>query len=106
MHEDRKIVEGITGEMDGLFCKGVFTDRTVFHFTLGEASIIVAISAERFTLEGDAGKVDCSCRTSAEMFRKIWYDGYRPGIMDFLGGAINSNAPLLLPQFLRAFGKL
>lgn len=106
MNEDEKIVEAITGEMGTLFCKGVFTDRTVFRFTLGEASITIAISADSFTLEGDAAKVDCSCRTSAEMFRKIWHDGYRPGIMDFLGGAINSDAPLLLPRFLRAFGKL
>lgn len=106
MHEDEKLVEAITEEMGTLFCKGIFTDRTVFRFTVGESSITVAISADSCETEGVAGKADCSCRTSTEMFRKIWYDGYRPGIMDFLGGAINSDAPLLLPQFLRAFGKL
>ncbi|BCG47203.1 hypothetical protein GEOBRER4_n2030 [Citrifermentans bremense] len=106
MHEDQKLVEAITEEMGALFCKGVFTDRTVFRFNVGESSITVAISAESCEVEGVAGEAGCSCRTSAEMFSKIWYDGYRPGIMDFLGGAIKSDAPLLLPQFLRAFGKL
>jgi hypothetical protein len=106
MHEDQKIVAAITAEMGDLFCKGVFTDRTVFRFNVGESSITVAISADGFALGDAAGEADCSCRTSSEMFSKIWYDGYRPGIMDFLGGAIKTDAPLLLPQFLQAFGKL
>jgi hypothetical protein len=39
------------------------------------------------------------------MFKRIWNDGYRPGIMDFMGGAIKTNAPQLLQQYLSAFGK-
>jgi hypothetical protein len=39
------------------------------------------------------------------MFSRIWHDGYRPGIMDFMGGSIKSNAPQHLQQFLTAFGK-
>jgi hypothetical protein len=39
------------------------------------------------------------------MFNRIWNEGYRPGIMDFMGGSLKSNARQLLQQFLRAFGK-
>ena len=48
---------------------------------------------------------DCICKTSGEIFNKIWNEGFRPGIMDFMSGKIKSNAPQLLQQFLEAFGK-
>jgi hypothetical protein len=53
------------------------------------------------TVEEDDGV----CTTTAEMFSRIWNDGYRPGIMDFMTGAIKSNAPQLLQQLPVAFGK-
>jgi hypothetical protein len=46
-----------------------------------------------------------SAKPAGEMFSNIWNDGYSPGIMDFMGGAIKSNAPQLLQQLLVAFGK-
>lgn len=101
------MIDAIISEMGSLFRKGVFTDMTSFRFTLDGAAITVTIDAQSYAVERGAatGKADCSCKTSAEMFGRIWYDGYKPGIMDFLGGAIKSDAPLLLPQFLKAFGK-
>lgn len=101
------MIDAIITEMGSLFQKGVFTESTSFSFTLDDTTITVVIDAEHCTVEkGTAiGKVDCTCKTSAEMFRKIWYDGYKPGIMDFFGGAIKTDAPFLLPQFLKSFGK-
>jgi len=101
------MLEAIIAEMGSLFRKGVFTEVTSFSFTLDGMAITVTIDAQSYAVEKDAAveRVDCSCRTSADMFSKIWYDGYRPGIMDFLGGAIRCDAPLMLPQFLMAFGK-
>ena len=101
------MIDEIIAEMASLFSKGVFTKSTSFCFTLDDATITVIIDADHYAVEkGRAiGTVDCSCKTSAEMFRKIWYDGYKPGIMEFLNGEIKCDAPLLLPQFLKAFGK-
>ena len=100
------MIDSITAEMGSLFRKGVFTKKTVFRFILDDETITVTLDADSCSVEkGGADKADCTCRTSEAMFRKIWFDGYKPGIMDFLGGAIKSDAPLLLPQFLRVFGK-
>lgn len=108
MQEDLRLIEAIVGEMGPLFQKGVFAESTSFRFTLEEASVTLVIDADSCVVDMDAARaaVDCSCKTTSEMFRKIWYDGYRPGIMDFFGGEIRCDAPLMLPQFLRAFGKI
>ncbi|MEI6214171.1 MAG: hypothetical protein WCP10_08705 [Desulfuromonadales bacterium] len=87
--------------------KGVFTVPTTFYFSIDDMKKTVTLDAEQCLIED--GKTvedaDCVCKTSAEMFDKIWNEGYRPGIMDFMGGAIKSNAPQLLQQLLAAFGK-
>lgn len=101
------MIDEIFSEMGPLFRKGVFDKRTTYRFIVDNVTITVTIDSESFTVEKGAGsaEADCSCKTTAEMFRKIWYDGYRPGIMDFMGGTIKSNNPLMLPQFLKAFDK-
>lgn len=101
------MIEAIVAGMGSSFCQGVFTEKTSFRFELEEISITVIIDAQCYAAEMDSAlvTVDCCCNTSSEMFRQIWFDGYRPGIMDFLGGAIRCDAPLLLPQFLKAFGR-
>jgi len=100
------MIEAIIAEMGSLFRKGVFSERTTFYFSVDGSSIAVVIDAESHAVEREKPEqADCSCKTGAEMFRKIWYDGYRPGIMDFLSAAIKCDAPLMLPQFLKAFGK-
>lgn len=89
------------------FKKGVFNVPTTFYFSIDEIRKTMTLDAESCRIED--GKTvedaDCVCTTSAAMFSKIWNDGYRPGIMDFMSGAITSNAPQLLPQLLVAFGK-
>lgn len=101
------MIDDIVAEMGPLFRRGIFSKKTTFGFLVDGETITIALDADSFTVMQGAGTggVDCSCQTSSEMFRKIWFKGYKPGIMDFMGGAIKSNAPLLLPLFLRAFGK-
>lgn len=48
---------------------------------------------------------DCVCKTSEEFFLKVWNEGYKPGLKDFLSGAIKSNKPDILATFLAACGK-
>lgn len=87
--------------------KGVFTVPTTFYFSVDDIKKTVTLDTDGCLIE--EGKTvenaDCVCKTSATMFNRIWNEGYRPGIMDFMGGAIKSNAPQLLQQFLAAFGK-
>jgi hypothetical protein len=101
------MIEAIIAEMESLFTKGVFQQSTSFYFSVDDTPITVTIDKESYTVERGktSGPVDCSCKTGAQMFGQIWNDGYRPGIVDFLGGAIKCDAPLMLPQFLKAFGK-
>ena len=49
-------------------------------------------------------EADCVLKTSPEMFIKMW-DGYKPSMMDFMGGKIKSNNPTLLQDFAGAFKK-
>lgn len=87
--------------------KGVFNVPTTFYFSIDDIKKTLTLDADSCKIE--EGKTvtdaDCICKTSAEMFSKIWNDGYRPGIMDFMSGSIKSNAPQLLQQLLSAFGR-
>jgi len=87
--------------------KGIFSEPTVFYFSIDDIQKTLILDADGCKLQD--GKpvedADCSCKISTEFFNKIWKDGYKPGIIDFMSGKIKSNAPLLLQQFLQAFGK-
>lgn len=87
--------------------KGIFSVATTFYFSVDDVKKTLTLDSEGCSIQdGKAVEdADCVCKTSAEMFSRIWFDGYRPGIMDFMGGSIKSNAPQLLQQFLQAFGK-
>lgn len=99
--------EDIFKSLQERYKKGVFTVPTTFYFSIDDIKKTLTLDAESCLIED--GKTvedaDCVCKTSAAMFSRIWNDGYRPGIMDFMSGAIKSNAPQLLPQLLLAFGK-
>ncbi|MBU5637529.1 hypothetical protein KOM00_12400 [Geomonas sp. Red69] len=94
-------------EMEAAFCKGIFDTETVFRFHLDKDAVTIMVGPDCYRVVRGATPepVDCECSTGAEMFRTIWYEGYRPGIMDFLGGAIKCDNPFLLPGFLKAFGR-
>ncbi len=87
--------------------KGIFSLPTVFYFSVDDIKKTLTLDSEGCLVQD--GKTvedaDCVCKTSTEMFNRIWNEGYRPGVMDFMGGKIKSNAPQLLQQFLQAFGK-
>jgi putative sterol carrier protein len=101
------LIADIIAKLPGEYVKGSFPKKTVFYFSVDGVEKTVVLDANDCTVH--AGKLsaeaDCVCKTSGEMFTRIWNDGYRPGIMDFMSGKIKSNEPMLLPQFLKAFGK-
>ncbi|WP_224962939.1 hypothetical protein [Geomonas subterranea] len=101
------MIEAMISEMEAAFCKGVFAAETIFLFNLEKETVTIVVGPDgyRVVMGTTPEPADCECSTGAGMFRRIWYDGYRPGIMDFLGGAIRCDNPLLLPGFLKAFGR-
>ncbi len=99
--------EEIFNTMQERYQKGIFTIPTTFYFSIDDIKKTLTLDDSGCTVEEGktVADADCVCKTSGEMFSRIWNDGYRPGIMDFMGGSIKSNAPQLLQQFLVAFGK-
>lgn len=87
--------------------QGVFKKATVFYFSVGDTQKTLTLDNQGCQIEDGkpSGRADCSCTTSADIFNRIWNEGYRPGIMDFMTGKIKSDAPLLLQQFMLAFGR-
>ena len=99
--------EHIFGTLAQSYRKGIFSVPTVFYFSIDEVKKTVTLDGAGCSIENGktVEEADCICKTSAEMFNRIWNEGYRPGVMDFMAGKIKSNAPQLLQQFLQAFGK-
>lgn len=99
--------EDIFSSLKDSYQSGIFTVPTTFYFSVDDTKRTVTLDTDGYSIEDGktVENADCICKTSAEMFGKIWNDGYRPGIMDFMSGKIKSNAPQLLQQFLEAFGK-
>jgi hypothetical protein len=89
------------------FVAGTVAEPVTYYFTLGEMKRTVRLAADSCRVEEGRtlDNADCVCKTSPEFFLKIWQEGYRPGMKDFLAGTIKSNNPGALQTFLRCFGK-
>lgn len=101
------MVENIFAGLPALFQKEKISAPVTYYFSLGEVKKTVRLTPEECWV--DDGKTvesaDCVCKTSPEFFLRIWDEGYRPGLKDFMSGSIKSNKPDELKSFLEAFGK-
>ena len=101
------MIEAIFTQLEDSFLPEVFTKETSFYFSIGPFKKTLYLGPKSCRIED--GKIieqaDCVCKTSPEFFQRIWNEGYRPGLKDFLSGAIRSNNPDTLKTFLAAFGK-
>ena len=91
-----------------MFQKGAVKIQRTFYFSLGdEEKWTVALSKDACKVV--AGKppqdADCFFKASTEMFLNVWNGKHTPSATDFLTGAIKSNNPLLLKEFVKAFRK-
>lgn len=77
------------------------------YFSVDDSKKTVFVTPDSCRVENGrtVENADCVCKTSGEFFLKVWNQGYRPGLQDFLTGAIRSNNPSLLKSFLTACGK-
>ena len=101
------MLEKIFTELPQSFNPKTTTTTRSYYFTLGDTKKTVQLSPDGCTVEDGktVDNADCVCKTSPEFFIKIWDEGYRPGLKDFMSGTIKSNNPNELKTFLAAFGK-
>ncbi|MDX2481958.1 MAG: hypothetical protein QNK24_16675 [Desulfuromusa sp.] len=101
------MVEQIFSEIPQNFHPDSASGPVSIYFSIDDVKKTVQISSSGCQV--DNGRIvenaDCVCKTSAEFFLKVWNEGYKPGLKDFLSGAIKSNNPELLKKFLAACGK-
>lgn len=81
--------------------------ETSYYFSIDTIKKTVVLTPETCCVEDGKtiADVDCVCKTNSDFFLKIWNEGYRPGMSDFMTGKIKSNDPFRLKDFLSAFGK-
>lgn len=98
-----EIFAGLPGRYDA----SVFSEPVSFYFSLGECKKTVLCDSSGCTVSDGrvVEEADCVCKTSPELFLRIWNEGYRPGLKDFMTGTIKSNKPHALQDFLLGFGK-
>ncbi len=101
------MVETIFATLGEQFLAGVVKAPATFYFSIDEVKRTVVLQPDGCRVEVGKPEVpaDCVCKMGTEMFLQVWNHGYRPGMKDFLSGAVKSNDPQKLKLFLDAFGK-
>jgi putative sterol carrier protein len=101
------MIEDIFKGLPDLFVAGAVDRKVSFYFTLEGVKKTVTIDSDGCSVEDGktVDNADCVCKTSQDFFLRIWNEGYRPGLKDFLTGSIKSNDPDKLRIFLKGFGK-
>jgi len=90
------------------FQKGTVQKPRTFYFSLDDdEKWTVALSPDKcdVTSGKPAADADCFFKASKQMFLDVWNGKHVPSAKDFLTGAIKSNNPLLLKDFVAAFKK-
>lgn len=88
-----------------MFVKGgVKTPRT-FYFSLDDVEKwTVSINADSCTVkEGKTEEADCFFKSTSKIFLDVWTGKKTPSATDFITGAIKSNNPMMLKEFMGAF---
>jgi putative sterol carrier protein len=90
-----------------MFNKANVKKARTFYFSLGEKEKWTVALADKCVVTAGKPKEDADCffKASEEMFLDVWNGRHTPSAKDFLTGAIKSNNPLLLKEFVAAFQK-
>jgi putative sterol carrier protein len=86
--------------------KGGVSAPKTFYFSLGEdEKWTVMLSPDKCAVaEGKTDDADCFFKASADTFLDVWNGKHMPSAKDFLLGRIKSNNPMMLKDFVAAFG--
>jgi putative sterol carrier protein len=100
-------VSDIFERLPKMFQKGSLKVNRTFYFSLGEdEKWTVSFTKDKCTVKpGNTEEADCFFKASTEMFLDVWNGRHTPSIADFMTGAIKSNNPILLKEFVAAFRK-
>ena len=104
MSEISKVFQGLPKR----FQKGAVKTPRTFYFSLGDdEKWTVTLGTDKCVVtEGKPDQdADCFFKASKEMFLDVWNGRHTPGPKDFFTGAIKSNNPMLLKDFVAAFKK-
>jgi hypothetical protein len=104
MSEISKIFKSLPGR----FQKGAVKTPRTFYFCLDddEKWTVDLTKDECVVTEGKLDQdADCFVKSSKAMFLEVWNGTRVPSATDFLLGRIKSDNPLLLKEFVAAFGK-
>lgn len=90
------------------FQKGAVKTPRTFYFSLDDdEKWTVDLTKDKCVVtEGKPDEdADCFFKSTKAMFLDVWSGKHMPSATDFLMGRIKSNNPLLLKEFVAAFGK-
>lgn len=101
------IAENVFAKLDGNYVPGVIGKATTYYFSIGEVKKTVTMTPTSCKVaDGKASEsADCVCKMDADLFYRVWFEGYEPGVRDFLAGTIRSNDIVALRKFMQACGK-
>jgi putative sterol carrier protein len=102
--EIAKIFQGLPKRFE----KGTVQKPRTFYFSLDEdEKWTVALTPDKceVTPGKPAQDADCFFKASKQMFLDVWNRKHVPSVTDFVTGAIKSNNPMLLKEFVAAFKK-
>ena len=88
-----------------MFVKGSVKAPRTFYFSLDDVEKwTVSISADSCTVkEGKTDEADCFFKSTSKIFLDVWTGKKTPSATDFITGAIKSNNPMMLKEFMGAF---
>ena len=87
------------------FNKAKVKAEKAFYFSLDDDDkwVVTLSPAQCVVKQGKTEDADCFFKASTEMFLDVWNGKHTPGIKDFMTGAIKSNNPMMLKEFVDAF---
>jgi putative sterol carrier protein len=89
-----------------LFQKESVGKARTFYFSLDDEKWTVILSRDGCVVKPEkAEDADCFFKASTQMFLDVWNGRHTPSVTDFVTGAIKSNNPMLLKEFVAAFQK-
>ncbi len=88
-----------------MFLKGSVKTPRTFYFSLDDVEKwTVSISADACSVTpGKTEDADCFFKSTSKTFLDVWTGKKTPSATDFITGAIKSNNPMMLKEFMGAF---
>ena len=93
--------------LPAMFVKGSVKTPRAFYFSLDEVEKwTVTLGPDACTVKaGKTDDADCFFKSTSKMFLDVWAGKKTVSATDFITGAIKSNNPLMLKEFIAAFQK-